>query len=211
MTSDADLHSTVANMWAVSSFVCKDAHKSELWKKVTKIQKLWTRRTGKEWLAQNRATKHLICCLILEVHFLITHHVRISNSLECRQAVRFGNTISPQAFSLANKQSDYVIEKNQEMISRMNLGCFRFEPAICRYFTMQDQTETAQQPQASNTRSANRARLEQGGNSNRSNQPAARPAEGRITDARPAAGARGGTPTRLSQDEVNALKQRGLL
>jgi hypothetical protein len=82
---------------------------------------------------------------------------------------------------------------------------------------MQDQTETAQQPQASNNRPANRARLEQGGNSNRSNQPAARPAEGRIAvvgrnaDARPAAGARGGTPTRLSQDEVNALKQRGLL
>jgi hypothetical protein len=99
----------------------------------------------------------------------------------------------------------------------MNLGCFRFEPAICRYFIMQDQTETAQQPQASNNRSANRARLEQGGNSNRSNQPAARPAEGRIAvvgrnaDARPAAGARGGTPTRLSQEEVNALKQRGLL
>jgi hypothetical protein len=33
MTSDADLHSTVANMWAVSSFIHKDAHKSELWKK----------------------------------------------------------------------------------------------------------------------------------------------------------------------------------
>jgi hypothetical protein len=215
MISDADLHSTIANMWAVFSFIYKDAHESELWKKVTKLQKLWTRRTGKEWLAQNRATAHLICCLILEVHTIITHYVRIANSLEYRQAVRSGNAISPQAFILANKQSEYIVTQNQEMISRMNLGCFRFEPSICRYFTTQDQSAPAN-PQASNNRPANRARIDQGGNSNRSNQPGARTAEGRAAatgrnpEARPA-GARGGPPTQLSQEEVNALKQRGLL
>jgi hypothetical protein len=58
--------------------------------------------------------------------------VRISSSLEHRQAVRFGNDISPQAFLLANKKSEHIIAQNQEMISRMNLGCFRFNALQCR-------------------------------------------------------------------------------
>lgn len=217
MISDADLHSTIANMWAISFFINKDAHESELWTKVIKLQKLWTRKTGKKWLAQNRATKHLICCLILEVHAILTHCVRIANSPEHRQAVRFGNAISPKAFIIANKQSKCVVTQNRETISPMNLRYFRFEPSICQHFTVQDQSDPANH-QASNNRPANQARIDQGGNSNRSNQPAARnAAEGRnAAVGRNAeaclAWARGRPPARLSpQEHVNALKQRGLL
>ena len=221
MITATDLHATIANMWAIVSFITEAAGESEMWKCVVMLQNLWHHTSGKRWLQQNRGTQHLICCLILEVQSVIAGFVEIANCMTYRQAAQddLGSTLSPKAYLAAMKRARDIIDANYRMINRNNLGDFVMQPLICKQFLTTDRdtaTDTAT-PRTPTTPSANRNRDDAGGRgSGRGGRTNNTPGRDNSNTGR-GAGAAGrgagvGSPrTELTQEQISALKLKGLL
>jgi hypothetical protein len=220
MITVTDLHATVANMWAMCCFVCNRADHSEMWKMVVKLQLLWHHTSGKRWLQQNRGTRHLICCMILEVQGIIGSFVEIANSMEYRNALLAGDNIDPRAYMAANQRSRDIIETNYRMISRGNLGDFVMEPPICKEFQTidLDSGPAAPPPATPPPTTPARNRGDAGGrDSGRNGSPNTPTGRGNGTPGRGAGapgrggGARNASPPAITQDEITALKLKGLI
>jgi hypothetical protein len=198
METSADLHATIANTWAIISFISKEADKSEMWQCILKLQNMWLSTDGKVWLAQQKQTKHLISCLVIEVQAILALFVRIANSLEYRQAVKANNPIDPKAYENANLSALNVVRNANNMIFRMNLGPFIMEPPYCKlFYTGPQKPEPAATPKPGG---AGKGQKPNGGNQN--GRPAQAAAPGTPDENRPG---------RLNQEEIELLKKVGLI
>jgi hypothetical protein len=200
METASDLHSTIANKWAIASFITKEAEQSELWKRVVQLQSMWLQTDGKVWLEKNKQTNYLICCLILEVQSVLALYVRISNSLEYRQAVKSGKPIDPRAYVEANLKAQHVVANANNMIFRMNISSFIIQPTETRLFITDTKTTTEKH---SEKKLATRTRGDVVNNN------PGRNADGRNTERRNTEGRN--TPQTLSQEQIDLLKTKGLL
>jgi hypothetical protein len=197
METASDLHSTIANKWAIASFITKEAEHSELWKRVVQLQSMWLQTDGKVWLEKNKHTNYLICCLILEVQSVVALYVRIANSLEYRQAVKSGKHIDPRAYVEANLKAQHVVANANDMIFRMNISSFIIQPTETRLFIIDAPTKNSDKKPAANPRTD--ASNKHGGRNADARHP-----EGRNAEAR-------NTPQDLSQEQIDQLKTKGLL
>jgi hypothetical protein len=215
MTSASDLHMTISNLWAMSSFITEEAGQSEPWKSMTRLQGLWHSSDGKNWLDANRATRHLVYSLMLECQSILGACVTISNSLPYRQAAAAKLTISPRAHINANTHARDVMRTNVRMVDRLNLGHLIMQPAISRHFQIYDERGEQLQVNPGPNRERNRQR---GG----ADAPPRFPPVGNHPDQNRDRHNRNGPPgppaTRtgpplgnLPQDQINAQKLIGLV
>jgi hypothetical protein len=200
METASDLHSTITNKWAIASFITKEAEHYELWKRVVQLQSMWLQTYGKVWLEKNKHTNYLICYLLLDVQTVLALYVRITNSLEYRQAVKLGKPIDPRAYVEANLKAQHVVVNANNMIFRLNTSSFIIQPTETHLFIVDTKAPTDEHIEK---KPAAKARAD-GGNNNGGRNADGRNVEGRNAEGRNAAQA-------LSQEHIDIFKTKGLL
>jgi hypothetical protein len=140
LENETDLHATVANFGAVSTFIAKEAGISELWNLVVRFHDIFSDQEGKEWL-NKRIKNHpyIVAAIIFQVQQITSNYVKIANNLEYRLAVQQGKTIDPRAYQEANERSRHVIVTMKNLLQGAGVGHLEPEPAACKNFYIEDQ------------------------------------------------------------------------
>jgi hypothetical protein len=227
LDTETDLHSTIANFFAIATFITKEAAESELAKSFKSLHGIWLHPDGKNWLSHHlRHCKYLVAAIIMQFQTVLGLYVKIANSMEYRQAVKSGKAISPLVYQNANTQAKHVMMSLNNIVPTMTLGPFIYEQKECGLFYDKDailpaapaapastpgaaSNEQRQSPTRANQR--NRSNQDQRGD-NRNN--GGTPSDARSNGTPP--GTRGNnrstaTPPELPQEELERLKLKGVL
>jgi hypothetical protein len=135
LESETDLHSTIANLGALISFITIEAQQSELWKMIEKLHDIWLSTQGRAWIGHHiKNHSYIISAIILEFQQVLALYVQIANNQEYRSAVQLGSAISPQAYEEANESARHVITTMNNLIPGMIMGHLIMEPLACKFF-----------------------------------------------------------------------------
>jgi hypothetical protein len=228
LDTETDLHSTIANFFAIATFITKEAAESELAKSFKSLHGIWLHPDGKNWLSHHlRHCKYLVAAIIMQFQTVLGLYVKIANSMEYRQAVKSGKAISPLVYQNANTQAKHVMASLNNVVPTMTLGPFIYEQKECALFYDKDATPSPAAPAApastpgaaSNEQRQSPARANQRNRSNHDQRGDNRSNGGTPSDARSNGtppGSRGNnrsttTPPELPQEELERLKLKGVV
>jgi hypothetical protein len=194
MDTPEDLQATVANFWALISFITVDAKKSAMWNKIKQLQDVWFSREGKQWVeAHYRGAPHLVTCLILECQALMIPFCKIASTLAYRQAVKEGKVISPKAISIAARVADSIISENHTNVGHMQLGKYCDCPLTYGLFRHEPKNPTKPKGDDDDRKLAGTGPKPDRGRNGPPDNP------------------RNGPGQDLTQDQIEGLKKKGLL
>jgi hypothetical protein len=140
MDSVTDLHTTVANLSGIFTYIAEQANKSELWKMIVAFHAIWLHADGRKWIDHHISSHpYIIPAIILEIQNVICLYAKVANCMEYRLAVRDGKQIAPRVYEEANGRARHIITQMNNLIPTMTLGRFVIEPLACHLLYQNDQ------------------------------------------------------------------------